>query len=484
MVPRYTRPEMAAIWSPEARFRIWFEIEALAAEAMAELGTIPAEAARAIRARGRRPHRRHDRRPTSTASTRSSARPATTSSPSSPGWARPAPIGRHGRARPLHAPGHDQLRRARHRPVRPAHPRRRPAARRPRRPAGGAAPPRRGARADADHRPLPRHPRRAHHLRPQARRPLRRVRARPEAPARRARGDRDLPPSPAPSAPSPPSTRAVEALVAAQARPRGPSPSPPRSSRATATPPSSAPWPSSRAAIERLATEVRHLQRTEVREAEEYFHPGQKGSSRHAPQAQPGAVARTSPASPASCAATPCRRWRTSRSGTSATSATARRARDRPRRHHRARLRPRRARPAWWTSCRSTPSGCAPTSKASAASCTAARSCSPSPRPGMSREDAYAHRPALRHGHLGEARPARRPLLPRQPPRGPRRHRASSTPADLDAVMDPPRDFTHVRRPWTSSPASSRKREARPPHCGAPRHRSAGKRAHLGDQPR
>ncbi len=52
MVPRYTRPEMAAIWSPEERYRIWFEIEALAAEAMAAIGTIPAEAARAIRERG------------------------------------------------------------------------------------------------------------------------------------------------------------------------------------------------------------------------------------------------------------------------------------------------------------------------------------------------------------------------------------------------------------------------------------------------
>ena len=52
MVPRYTRPEMAAIWSPEARFRIWFEIEALAAEAMADLGTIPAESAQAIRREG------------------------------------------------------------------------------------------------------------------------------------------------------------------------------------------------------------------------------------------------------------------------------------------------------------------------------------------------------------------------------------------------------------------------------------------------
>jgi adenylosuccinate lyase len=52
MVPRYTRPAMAAIWAPENRYRIWFEIEALAAEAMAEIGDIPAEAARTIRDRG------------------------------------------------------------------------------------------------------------------------------------------------------------------------------------------------------------------------------------------------------------------------------------------------------------------------------------------------------------------------------------------------------------------------------------------------
>ncbi|MFN3448331.1 MAG: adenylosuccinate lyase [Roseococcus sp.] len=54
MVPRYTRPQMAEIWSPAARYRIWFEIEALAAEAMAEIGAIPAEAARAIREGGGR----------------------------------------------------------------------------------------------------------------------------------------------------------------------------------------------------------------------------------------------------------------------------------------------------------------------------------------------------------------------------------------------------------------------------------------------
>ena len=48
MIPRYSRPEMTAIWTPEQRFRIWFEIEAHAAAAMAELGTIPKAAAQVI----------------------------------------------------------------------------------------------------------------------------------------------------------------------------------------------------------------------------------------------------------------------------------------------------------------------------------------------------------------------------------------------------------------------------------------------------
>ncbi|HET9904719.1 MAG TPA: adenylosuccinate lyase [Xanthobacteraceae bacterium] len=52
-IPRYTRPEMAAIWSPETRYRIWFEIEAHAADAMAALGLIPQEAAKAIWEKGR-----------------------------------------------------------------------------------------------------------------------------------------------------------------------------------------------------------------------------------------------------------------------------------------------------------------------------------------------------------------------------------------------------------------------------------------------
>jgi adenylosuccinate lyase len=52
MIPRYTRPDMARIWAPETRFRIWFEIEAHAASAMAELGLIPRAAAETIWEKG------------------------------------------------------------------------------------------------------------------------------------------------------------------------------------------------------------------------------------------------------------------------------------------------------------------------------------------------------------------------------------------------------------------------------------------------
>jgi adenylosuccinate lyase len=53
MIPRYARETMTAIWSPETKYRLWFEIEAHAADAMAELGVIPKEAARAIWEKGR-----------------------------------------------------------------------------------------------------------------------------------------------------------------------------------------------------------------------------------------------------------------------------------------------------------------------------------------------------------------------------------------------------------------------------------------------
>src|SRR5580693_5335913 len=48
MIPRYSRPEMSAIWEARTRFRIWFEIEAYACDALAEIGVIPKQAARAI----------------------------------------------------------------------------------------------------------------------------------------------------------------------------------------------------------------------------------------------------------------------------------------------------------------------------------------------------------------------------------------------------------------------------------------------------
>jgi adenylosuccinate lyase len=52
MIPRYTRPEMAKIWEPENRFRIWLEIETLACEAQAQLGVIPKEVVPVIREKG------------------------------------------------------------------------------------------------------------------------------------------------------------------------------------------------------------------------------------------------------------------------------------------------------------------------------------------------------------------------------------------------------------------------------------------------
>ena len=52
MIPRYSRPEMTTIWEPETRFRIWFEIEAHATDALAELGVVPKDAAKAVWERG------------------------------------------------------------------------------------------------------------------------------------------------------------------------------------------------------------------------------------------------------------------------------------------------------------------------------------------------------------------------------------------------------------------------------------------------
>ena len=48
MIPRYSRPDMVAIWSPETKFRIWYEIEAHACDAQADLGVIPRANAEAV----------------------------------------------------------------------------------------------------------------------------------------------------------------------------------------------------------------------------------------------------------------------------------------------------------------------------------------------------------------------------------------------------------------------------------------------------
>jgi adenylosuccinate lyase len=53
MIPRYSRPEMVALWEPQARFRIWFEIEAHATDKLAELGVVPKEAAATIWAKAK-----------------------------------------------------------------------------------------------------------------------------------------------------------------------------------------------------------------------------------------------------------------------------------------------------------------------------------------------------------------------------------------------------------------------------------------------
>src|SRR6202049_4938325 len=53
MIPRYAREKMVSLWSPESKFRIWFEIEAHATDALAELGVVPKEAAAKVWEKGR-----------------------------------------------------------------------------------------------------------------------------------------------------------------------------------------------------------------------------------------------------------------------------------------------------------------------------------------------------------------------------------------------------------------------------------------------
>ena len=198
MVPRYARPAMTAIWEPEARYP----------HLVRDRGACDRRAGRAGRgAAGARrkalwdwwatepgDRRRRDRRDRGGDQARRHRLPD---------------LGRRaGRARgALHAPGHDQLRRARHLPRGAARAGRRHPARRSRRAARGAEAPRLRAQADPDDRPQPRHPCRAGHLRAQAGPGLCRVR-RATAPGWSRRATRSPPArSRARSAPSPISTR-------------------------------------------------------------------------------------------------------------------------------------------------------------------------------------------------------------------------------------------------------------------------------------
>ena len=181
MIPRYTRPEMASIWEPQTRFKIWFEIEAHAADAHGRTRRHPQGSREDDLGQGQERHlrRRADRRDRA----RDQARRHRL----------PDPSGRNRRPRgALRAPGHDLLRRARHLPQRAAHPRRRHPDRRRRQGAGGAEEARLRAQDDADHRPLPRHPCRAGDVRAQARLRLCGIFPRPRAPGRRPQGSRDL----------------------------------------------------------------------------------------------------------------------------------------------------------------------------------------------------------------------------------------------------------------------------------------------------
>ena len=171
MIPRYSRPEMAAIWAPEVRLGIWLDVELAAAESMAEIGTIPQEPVRrlaakiaAVRERLIDPARVEEIE----ATTRHDVIAFLTHVEEVAGEeARYLHLGMTS-SDVLDTALAIQLGRGR-----------RPDPGAARRAAGGAAPPRGRAQADAARSAAPRHPRRAHHLRPQARRLLRRVRAAP-----------------------------------------------------------------------------------------------------------------------------------------------------------------------------------------------------------------------------------------------------------------------------------------------------------------
>ena len=178
MIPRYSRPQMAAIWEPENRFRIRLEIEAHACEAQAELGVIPESAARAVRERGAFEVERIDE---IERETRHDVIAFLTNVAEHVG-----PEARFVHQGMTSSDVLDtclavQLTQAADILLADLD----AAAR-------GAEAARLRAQIHADRRAQPRHPRRADDLRAEARRALRRVRPQPRAPRRGAQGDRDL----------------------------------------------------------------------------------------------------------------------------------------------------------------------------------------------------------------------------------------------------------------------------------------------------
>ena len=229
----------------------------------------------------------------------------------------------------------------------------------------------------------------------------------------------------------------------------GRSRSPTRSCSATATPPSCGAG-HRRRSLEKFAVEVRHLQRTEVREAEEFFGEGQKGSSAMPHKRNPITSERMA-GWRGCCAATRRRQWRTWRSGTSATSRTARRSASFPGFDASCSTTCCRSRRSCSTRWSSTRRGCWPTSRVAAPRLQRRRAA-------RARRPRHAARRRLPggagHGHAGLAR-GRRLRRPHQGrPRG--------------AALRPPRST----RPWTptstgpaarsSSGASSSSRSERP----------------------
>ena len=181
MIPRYTRPEMASIWEPQTRFRIWFEIEAHAADALAELGVIPKEAAKTIWAKAKDATFDVARIDEIERETKHDVIAFLTHLAEFVG-----PEARFVHQGMTSSDVLDtclnvQLTRA----ADLLH-------RRHRQGAGGAEEARLRAQDDADHRPLPRHPCRAGDVRAQARLRLCGIFPRPRAPGRRAQGSRDL----------------------------------------------------------------------------------------------------------------------------------------------------------------------------------------------------------------------------------------------------------------------------------------------------